>query len=126
MFRQSRSGIDMRRFTLIAVLACTALAGCTDLYVARRETISPLAGDSIASNRVTQVVDPWSRASANNNIAYNGEKMQTASERYRTGRVIPPVNATTSSAGYTQPQAAAPAASGSQGSSGASSGTLVK
>ena len=47
----------------------------------------------MATNRVTHMIDPWSRASANRNIAFNGEKMQTAAERYRTGRVIPPVNA---------------------------------
>ena len=46
------------------------------------------------------MVDPWPRASANRNIAFSGEKMQTAVERYRTNRVIPPVNATTSSAAY--------------------------
>jgi hypothetical protein len=40
-----------------------------------------------------------------------------ASERYRTGRVIPPVNATTSSAAYTQAQQAAQSASNSQASS---------
>ena len=40
------------------------------------------------------MIDPWPRASANRNIAFNGEKAATASERYRTGRVIPPVNAT--------------------------------
>ena len=46
------------------------------------------------------MVDPWPPHSANRNIAFNGEKMQTAVERYRTGQVIPPVNATTSSAAY--------------------------
>ena len=49
----------------------------------------------MAANRVTQMIDPWPPASGRRNIAYNGEKMQTAAERYRTGRIIPPVNATT-------------------------------
>ena len=48
------------------------------------------------------MVDPWPPSSANKNIAFNGEKMQTAVERYRQGRVIPPVNATTSSVAYQQ------------------------
>ncbi len=42
------------------------------------------------------MVDPWPRGSGNRNIAYNGQKMQAAVERYRTDRVIPPTSATTS------------------------------
>jgi hypothetical protein len=48
------------------------------------------------------MVDPWPRASANRNIAFNGEKMQSAVERYRTNKVTAPVNATTSSTSYQQ------------------------
>jgi hypothetical protein len=66
----------------------------------------------MASNRVTHMVDPWPAASANRNIAFNGEVMQHAVERYRQGRVIPPVNATTSSAAYAR--AAATAANAAQ------------
>ena len=39
------------------------------------------------------MVDPWPRDSGNRNIAFNGQKMQTAVERYRTDRVIPPTSA---------------------------------
>ena len=46
------------------------------------------------------MVDPWPAASANRNISYNGDKMQTAVERYRTNKVTPLNSATTSSAGY--------------------------
>jgi hypothetical protein len=98
------------------------LAGCSDIYYDRRETIALHAGDAMASNRVTHVIDPWSRASANRNIAFNGEKMQTASERYRTGRVIAPVNATTSSTAYSQAAQAAQSASNSQASSAPGNG----
>jgi hypothetical protein len=96
------------------------LAGCSDLYFDRRETISPAAGDALATNRVTQMVDPWSPASANKNIAFNGEKMQTAVERYRQGRIIPPVNATTSSVAY---QAAAAQAGNAQNTTASASST---
>jgi hypothetical protein len=58
----------------------------------------------MAANRVTQMIDPWPAASGNRNIAYNGEKAAVAAERYRTGRVIPPVNVTTSSAAYVAAQ----------------------
>jgi hypothetical protein len=75
-------------------------AGVNDLYTDRRDTIALSAGDAVASNKMTHMVDPWPRHSANRNIAFNGEKMQTAVERYRTNKVTPPVNATTSSASY--------------------------
>jgi hypothetical protein len=78
--------------------AAVMLAGCSDIYYDRRDTISPSAGDAIAVNRVTHMVDPWPRSSANRNIAFNGEVMQRAVERYRDGDVIPPVNNTTSAA----------------------------
>jgi hypothetical protein len=83
-----------------ALCLAAVLAGCSDLYLDRRQTIALSAGDAVASNQLTQMVDPWPRASANRNIAFNGEKMQRAVERYRTDKVTAPVNATTSSASY--------------------------
>jgi hypothetical protein len=83
-----------------ALLVAVALAGCSDLYTDRRLSIAYSAGDAVATNRLTQMVDPWPRASAQRNIAFNGEKMQRAVQRYRTDTVIAPVNATTSSSQY--------------------------
>ena len=82
------------------------LGGCSEYYFDRRDGVSLHSGDSVATNRVTQMIDPWSAASGNREIAYNGEKAAHASERYRTGRVTKPVSAMTSSAGYVQPQSA--------------------
>jgi hypothetical protein len=98
------------------------LGGCSDLYTDRRDTISPVAGEAMAANRVTHVIDPWSPASARRSIAYNGEKAAVASERYRTGRVIPPVNATTSSAAYSQAAQQAQSTANSQASSAPAGG----
>ena len=53
-----------------------------------------------AADRVAQMIDPWPRDVGKREIAFNGEKMQTAVERYRTGKTQPPVNVTTSSAAY--------------------------
>jgi hypothetical protein len=83
------------------------LAGCSDLYFDRRETVALGADDHIGSNRVAQMIDPWPRDVGRREIAFNGEKMQNAVERYRTGRVIAPVNVTTSSTAYQQAQQAA-------------------
>jgi len=112
-------------FVAAALLGVT-LGGCSDIYFDRRDTISLVSGEAMAANRVTHTVDPWSAASGNRNIAYNGEKAAVAAERYRTGRVIPPVNATTSSASYAAAAQQAQSTANSQASSapaGSSTGT---
>jgi hypothetical protein len=108
-----------RRVTRLAAAAllAVALGGCSDFYFERRDTMSVVSGDAQATNRVTQMIDPWPAASGRRNIAYSGEKAAIAAERYRTGRVIPPVNAMTSSAAYTQAQQAVQSAVNSQAAS---------
>jgi hypothetical protein len=68
------------------------LAGCSnaDFYLDRRDNIALSGGDAVAANTVTQMVDPWPANSGDKNIAFNGEKMQQAVARYRTGKVIQP------------------------------------
>ncbi len=82
----------------LALLA-GALAGCADadLYFDRRDTISLHAGDAVASNIIVQTVDPWPRAAGIRDIPANGDRMQAAGERYRTGKVTPPRGLGTSS-----------------------------
>jgi hypothetical protein len=107
----SRSRINGTSRAIGAVLLLgTALAGCSDIYYDRRETISLGAKDAVASNEIEQTIDPWPRQSGNTNLAFNGEKMQSAQERYRQNRVIPPVSAATSSTAYqgVQQQSAVP------------------
>ena len=98
------------------------LGGCSDIYFDRRDTISLVSGEAMAANRVTHMIDPWPAHAANRNIAYNGEKAAVAAERYRTGRVIPPVNATTSSAAYSQAAQQAQSTANSQASSAPAGG----
>lgn len=86
----------LRALVLTTALA-TLLAACSE-YLDRRDAVSLNGGDSLASNQVTQEVDPWPRNSANRNIAFNGERMQAAVERYRTNRVFAPVSVGTSGA----------------------------
>jgi hypothetical protein len=95
----------MRTLALAIVLAI--LGGCSE-YLDRRDTIALSGGNAVATNVVTHMVDPWPRESANRNIAYNGAKIETAYERYRTNRVITPRGIGTSNA-YTE--SAPPAAS---------------
>ena len=98
------------------------LGGCSEYYFDRRNTITLYSGDAVATNRVTQMIDPWPVASGQRNIAYNGEKAATAAERYRTGRIIPPVNATTSSAAYAAAQQQAQSTANNQASSSPNAG----
>jgi hypothetical protein len=105
-----------------ALLLGVALAGCSDIYWDRREAVALHAGDAMATNRVTHTIDPWSRASGNREIAFNGEKMQAAAERYRTGCVIQPASVSTSSIGDTQAQAQQPAHCASNSRAASASG----
>jgi hypothetical protein len=109
-----------RAVVATALLGAT-LGGCSEYYFDRRDTITLYSGDAVASNRMTQMVDPWPAASGRRNIAFSGEKAATASERYRTGRIIQPVNATTSGT-YVAQQSAQPTAS-TQPSSSSNAGS---
>jgi hypothetical protein len=88
----------------VAVVLGSTLGACSEIYFDRRETVSLGAGDAVATNKVTMMTDPWPRHSANNQLAFNGERMQAAHERYRYGKTYIPVNVTTSSAAYQQAQ----------------------
>jgi hypothetical protein len=90
--------------TTLALAAIFAMvAGCSE-YLDRRDTIALSGGNSVATDQATHIVDPWPRDSANRDIAFNGDKMQTAVERYRTNKVIPPQGIGTGSA-YQAPAA---------------------
>jgi len=92
--------------TLALATVLAVLGGCSE-YLDRRDTIAKSGGNAVATNVVTQMVDPWPLASANRNIAFNGARIESAFERYRSNKVIAPRGMNTSST-Y---QDAAPAAS---------------
>jgi hypothetical protein len=85
------------------------LGGCSDVYFDRRDSVALGANDHIDTDRVAQMIDPWPRNVGKREIAFDGQKMQSAVERYRSGRTQPPVNVTTSSAAYQQAEQAAAA-----------------
>jgi hypothetical protein len=94
------------RAVAAAVALGALLAGCSDIYYDRRETVSLGAGDAIASNGVEQMVDPWPAHSNNRNLAFNGERMQRAVECYRKNRVTQPVDLDPANDTGVQPTAA--------------------
>ncbi len=75
-----------------AVAFGAMLGGCSDLYFDRRDTIALSGGNAVDGNAVAQMVDPWPPQSGNTNIAFNGQKMQSAIEHYRTNNVVQPVD----------------------------------
>jgi hypothetical protein len=89
--------------TLALALLLSAVTGCSE-YLDRRDTIALGAGDAIASDAVTEMVDPWPRVAAQRNIGFNGDRMESAVQRYKTNRSYPPSNSGTSTS-----YAAAPA-----------------
>jgi hypothetical protein len=122
----SRPGInDARRAIAATVMLGALLAGCSDIYFDRRETIAPGAGNAVAANQVEQMVDPWPAHANDKNLTFNGERMQRAVECYRIDKVTQPVDLDPSS------DAALPAATGmcagkmEQGSAQAAAGTAI-
>jgi hypothetical protein len=102
---------SIKRTAALALVAGVVLGGCSDLYYDRRETIALGAGDAVAGNAAIHTVDPWPRHSRNTNVAFDGERMQSAVDRYRRNKVIEPVNVGTSaSASQSAQQAPAAAA----------------
>jgi hypothetical protein len=103
-----RPSINRLRALALAATLAALLAACSQ-YLDRRDAVSLNAGNAVATDEVTQMVDPWPRDSANRNIAFNGERMQAAVARYRADRVIQPVGTGTSST-YGQSSSAPPPA----------------
>ena len=85
----------VRAIAPVLILA-VLLGACSELYLDRRDSIGLSVGDALASDKAIQIVDPWPRLSNDRNIRFNGDKMQVAAARYRTGKVIPPKSIVTS------------------------------
>jgi hypothetical protein len=99
------------RIAALGVIAASTLAGCSDIYFVRRETVASGAGDAVASNIAVQMVDPWPPYVGDTRIAMNGDRAVLAAQRYRANRVIQPRGTGTSDAYEAQqlpPQSAAP------------------
>jgi hypothetical protein len=84
------------RALFILSLAAGTLGGCANApydphgYLDRRDSIELSAGDANASNIAIQMVDPWPAYAGNKNLAYNGQRVQAAVQRYRNNEVTPP------------------------------------
>ena len=94
----------------LALVVAGMLSACSDIYYDRRETVALGADDHIASNRVAQMIDPWPAYVGNKNLAFSGDRMQAAADRYRRNCVIPPYPIGTTALGVQQQAVQASAA----------------
>ena len=78
---------DKTRVVATAVLLGAALAGCSDIYYDRRETVTFAAANAVAAAQATQTVDPWPPASANRNVPGHGVRVAGAAQGSRRGQV---------------------------------------
>ena len=90
-----------RTRVLASVMLVSVLGGCSEFYYDRRESVSLGVGDSVATNKVTHTVDPWPANVGDRNIAFNGQRMQAAQERYRQNKVTPTVGSASNNAPIT-------------------------
>ena len=123
---QPRTKSAVRAIAAVMVFGAL-LAGCSDLYLDRRETIALGADNAVASNMVEEMVDPWPRYSNNNNLAFNGERMQRAVECYRKDKVTQPADLNPSTDSSAPPPAVGDSCTGTMtsGSAPAASGAAV-
>jgi hypothetical protein len=122
----SRPGINgAQRGVAAAVMLGALLAGCSDVYFERRETIALGAGDAVAANQVEQMVDPWPPHSNNKNLTFNGERMQRAVECYRIDKVTQPVDLDPSTDAVLPPPTGMCAGRMEQGSAQPAAGTAI-
>jgi hypothetical protein len=82
-----RAGMAM---VLIAVLS----AGCEAYKQAA--TPFPGYGNAVRQNSAVMIIDPQPATAANTQIDFDGRKAGIAIERYREGKVIPPLELRTS------------------------------
>jgi hypothetical protein len=88
----ARTSRPARLGAAAAIVATALLGGCSDIYMDHRDSISLTAGDAVEANKTAQIYDPWPQHSRNVNYAANGQRMQSAVERYRNNLVTPPVS----------------------------------
>ena len=116
---------DKARIVTTAVLLGALLAGCSDIYYDRRETVSFAANDAVASAQATQIINPWPRASADRSHASSGSVVAGAIERYRNCQVVQPRPSTTAGTYNTVTPASQPGcAPGASGSTPAAAGAM--
>lgn len=75
----------MQTARLLLILAGAGLSACSNMYYERKDSITLSHGDSIETNKVLQIADPWPKGSQNTNIPMDPVKAAQAMYKYRCG-----------------------------------------
>jgi hypothetical protein len=79
------------------LLAGAGGASADEEYLARRDSITPGAGNAAAHNRAVHTINPWPRYVGNDRINIDGRRIQLGMRRYQENKSIPPRGVSTSS-----------------------------
>jgi hypothetical protein len=88
--RQAKWIIPAVAFVLAMTLAAPACYALDDDYFSRRDTVTDDAGDAIATNNVTQTIDPWAPHAKNTEIKIDGKRAQIGISRYQNNQSASP------------------------------------
>ena len=86
------------RTGLSLALMAIAVTACTPSMYSDSTTPAVGYGNAVRQNSSVMIVDPQPATAANTQIDFDGRRADLAIERYREGKVIPPVELKTSTA----------------------------
>lgn len=81
---------------LAFVLLALGVAACEANIYRDSGTPAPGYGNSVRQNTSVMIIDPQPASAANTQLDLDGRKAELGIERYRQGKVIPPVELRTS------------------------------
>jgi hypothetical protein len=84
---------NLKRTLTVAVMSGSMLflGGCYDRdYYSQSDTITLGAGDAVATNAITQTIDPWPPHAKDTDIDLEGPRAAVAVERYQTNTSLKP------------------------------------
>jgi hypothetical protein len=84
----------------LLLLAGAGRASADEEYLARRDSITPGAGNAAAHNRAVHTINPWPRYVGNDRINIDGRRIQLGMRRYQANKSIPPRGVSTSSTNF--------------------------
>jgi hypothetical protein len=84
----------------LLLLAGAGGASADEEYLARRDSITPGAGNAAAHNRAVHTINPWPRYVGNDRINVDGRRIQLGMRRYQANKSIPPRGVSTSSTSF--------------------------
>ena len=86
------------RTGLSLALMAIAVTACTPSMYSDSTTPAVGYGNAVRQNSSVMIIDPQPATAANTQIDFDGRRADLAIERYREGKVIPPVELKTSTA----------------------------